>query len=91
VSQKDRLLTRERIAASGGPVRIPTGARPDARPAPPTGGTAQVDLVRDDDGTVQAVVVRCPCGRVTTLECRYADSPARRPARPASTEEKRHA
>ena len=76
MADKDRLLTRDRIAVKTGRVRIPSGTSAvagRAGRAPHPSGEAQVDVVRGNDGTVESIVVRCPCGNVTTLQCRYAE------------------
>ncbi len=58
--------------------RVPVG-EVVSRPKPPPRQEeedAQVELQRADDGTIRAIIVRCPCGRTTTLQCEYFDQGA---------------
>lgn len=72
---RDRLLKGHRVVLNDEAARIPAPGLPGPRPAPsPQDGPAgrpEVHIVKADDGTVQKITVRCPCGRETTLECEY--------------------
>jgi len=71
---KNGLVKRDRVEPGAGPARVPVGdfARRRGRPtdADP-GGEPDVKVARGDDGTVQQITVRCPCGREIILQCEY--------------------
>jgi len=72
---KDGLLKADEVSTGGAPVPISPGELPPpsaGRPAA-AGEQARVEVVKDDDGAVRSIVVRCSCGREITLQCEYQD------------------
>ncbi len=72
---RHRLLKRDDVALRPEAARIPAPGLPRPSPAAPpqqdAPGEPEVSIVKADDGTVQRITVRCPCGREMTLECEY--------------------
>ncbi len=81
------LLKQRGVDFDRKPVAVPVGnlpasagrpaAGPPAKAGSPAGehleGDPQVHLHRGEDGSVQAITVRCPCGREITMQCEYID------------------
>jgi len=85
---RSKVLKREAVALQDQKVKIPAGmcggqagdgaCRPEVdlnftKPLEP-----HVDIVRGPDGTIEAITVRCTCGRETTLHCEYQEEGARK-------------
>lgn len=71
---RECVLKESRVVFDGGVVSIPVGeVRPKRPPAPSADTDEQPDVkaVRSDDGTIEQITVRCPCGRETTIQCEY--------------------
>ena len=71
-SRGKKVLKAHQVLLGPEAVEVPVG-RLDVRPAsaPAPEGEPEIDVQRAEDGTVRAIQVRCPCGRVTTLQCEY--------------------
>lgn len=68
----DSLLKRHLVTDRAGGVDIPTGSAVPQRPVPiPATGDPGVEVVKAADGTIQRIIVRCPCGRETSITCEY--------------------
>jgi hypothetical protein len=71
-----RLLKSDCVALKEQKVRVPSGEGqqyPDMNMSLGKGAEPQVDITRASDGTIEAITVRCTCGRETTLHCEYPD------------------
>ncbi len=67
------MLKAGEVSVGAEAVDIPVGrpAGPQRRAASPE-GDPEIRLDRAPDGTIRRIEVRCPCGRITTLRCEYA-------------------
>jgi len=70
IKADDVLLGEEAVQV---PLREPQLVRAPDRPAE---GEPEVSATHAEDGTVQTIEVRCPCGRVTVLQCDYSEQGA---------------
>ena len=69
-----RVLKAGEVLLGQEAVEVPVGELGLKRPAAPAyEGEPDIEVERADDGTVRAIRVRCPCGRVTTLQCEYLE------------------
>jgi hypothetical protein len=74
LGDKNGLVKKDRVVFDAGPARVPVGDLPRRRARPAgadAGGEPHVEVLKAEDGTVQQVTVRCPCGRQVTLQCDY--------------------
>ncbi len=71
-SRRKKVLKAHEVLLGQEAIEVPVG-RLDVRPAsaPVPEGELEIEVERAEDGTVRAIQVRCPCGRVTTLQCEY--------------------
>ena len=70
------VLDHDRVSFDAQACRIPVGEIPAAQPAAAPhedGREAILDFLRAQDGTVEAIIVRCLCGRELTLQCEYEE------------------
>jgi hypothetical protein len=73
---RSKVLKSESVTLKEQKVKIPTGEgthRPEVDLNFGKASEPHVDIVRGDDGTIEAILVRCTCGRETTLHCEYLD------------------
>ena len=79
VADKDGLLKAEHIVYDTAPMRVPQGSvasrAASARPEQ-LGGEPDVDYIRDENGAVKSILIRCACGREITLQCEYLEGGA---------------
>lgn len=71
MNNQQGLLKQHAVAYRREAVKVPVARRNPRRPAPAAGGEPTVDLHRGPDGAVQAITVRCTCGKEITLQCEY--------------------
>ena len=72
-NDRNGLLKGDQISVGGSSVSVPPGQLPHRRKAKPvTGpGDPKIDVVRDDNGAIKQITVRCTCGREISLQCEY--------------------
>jgi hypothetical protein len=71
---RECVLKETQVVFDDGVVSVPVGEiRRKRSPAASTDTDEQpeVKAVRNDDGTIEQITVRCPCGRETTIQCEY--------------------
>jgi hypothetical protein len=71
---RECVLKGPQVVLDDGVVSVPVGEIRRRRPPAPsadTDGQPEVKAVRNDDGTIEQITVRCPCGRETTIQCEY--------------------
>ncbi|MCK4282844.1 MAG: hypothetical protein KAX44_00900 [Candidatus Brocadiae bacterium] len=73
-SRGRKVLKAREVLLGQEAVEVPVGTL-DVRlaSAPVPEGEPEIEVERAEDGTVRAIQVRCPCGRVTTLQCEYSE------------------
>lgn len=71
---RNGLLRREQVLFNQKPAAVPVGALPQRKRHSAAGdapGEPEVRVTKAQDGTIEQITVRCPCGREITLQCEY--------------------
>ena len=78
---RSKVLKSDHVTLTEQKVRVPGGAELSRADIDLTFGKhsePHVDITREPDGTIEAITVRCTCGREITLHCEYPDEGAKK-------------
>lgn len=76
---KGRVVKGDSVSIQPEAVLVRVGkTEPGSTESPPAEpsqeeGTPEIETTRSEEGLIQAITVRCPCGREITLNCDYLD------------------